>query len=112
VETGARILSEVDIAIHLASCGVPRDEMDRVLDLVRETGNDHRLKSHGEKLPDELRTLIFHETTAAEIDSYEPMVVPGSRPRTTRVPCSTRAACMPATVPSSGCEPAWTGKAC
>jgi transcriptional regulator with XRE-family HTH domain len=77
VETGARIISEVDIAIYLASCGVPRLEMDGILDLAREASYDHRLKSHGEKLPDELRTLIFHETTAAEIDSYELVVVPG-----------------------------------
>jgi transcriptional regulator with XRE-family HTH domain len=77
VETGARIISEVDIAIYLASCGVPRLEMDGILDLAREASYDHRLKSHGEKLPDELRTLIFHETTAAEIDSYESVFVPG-----------------------------------
>jgi Domain of unknown function (DUF5753) len=51
--------------------------MDWIVDLAREAGNDHRLKSHGEKLPDELRTLIFHETTAAQIDSYEPIFVPG-----------------------------------
>jgi transcriptional regulator with XRE-family HTH domain len=77
VETGARIISEVDIAIYLASCGVPRLEMDGILDLAREANYDHRLKSHGEKLPDELRTLIFHETTAVEIDSYESVFVPG-----------------------------------
>jgi transcriptional regulator with XRE-family HTH domain len=51
VETGARTVSEVDIAIYLASCGVPRDEMDWIVDLAREAGSDHRLKSHGEKLP-------------------------------------------------------------
>jgi transcriptional regulator with XRE-family HTH domain len=77
VETGARTVTEVDIAIYLASCGVPRDEMDWIVDLVREAGSDHRMKSHGEKLPDELRTLIFYETTAAEIDSFELLVVPG-----------------------------------
>jgi transcriptional regulator with XRE-family HTH domain len=77
VETGARLISEVDIAIYLASCGVPRDEMDPILDLAREAGHDHHLKSHGEKLPDELRTLIFHETTAAAIDSCELVFVPG-----------------------------------
>jgi Domain of unknown function (DUF5753) len=48
-----------------------------IVDLAGEAAHDHRLKSHGEKLPDELRTLIFHETTAAAIDSYELIVVPG-----------------------------------
>jgi transcriptional regulator with XRE-family HTH domain len=77
VETGARVISEVDVAIYLASCGVPRAEMDHVLDLAREASYDHRLKSHGEKLPDELTTLIFHETTAAAIESCELVFVPG-----------------------------------
>lgn len=77
VEVGARPVTQADVAIYLASCGVPRDEMDPIVDLAGEAGHDHRLKSHGEKLPDELRTLILHETTAAEIDSYEPMFVPG-----------------------------------
>jgi hypothetical protein len=77
VETGARYISPADVAIYLASCGVPRDEMDPILELAGEARADHRLRSHGEKLPDELTTVIFHETTAAEIDSFELAVVPG-----------------------------------
>lgn len=77
VEVGARPVTQADVAIYLASCGVPRDEMDPIVDLAGEAGHDHRLKSHGEKLPDELRTLIFYETTAAAIDSFELIVVPG-----------------------------------
>jgi transcriptional regulator with XRE-family HTH domain len=77
VEVGARTITQADVAMYLASCGVPRDELDPIVDLADEAAHDHRLKSHGEKLPDELRTLIFHETTAAAIDSYELIVVPG-----------------------------------
>jgi transcriptional regulator with XRE-family HTH domain len=77
VEVGARPITEADVIMYLASCGLSEDEIDPVLALAREGAYDHRLKSHGEKLPDELKTLIFHETTAAEIQSFEPIVVPG-----------------------------------
>lgn len=77
VETGARYITPADVAIYLSSCGVPRDDMDPILELAREVRNDYRFKSHGEKLPDELTTLIFHETTAATIDGFELTVVPG-----------------------------------
>jgi transcriptional regulator with XRE-family HTH domain len=77
VEVGARTITQTDVAIYLSSCGVPRDEMGPILDLAREAGRDHRFKSHGEQLPDELQTLIFHETTAVSIESYELIVMPG-----------------------------------
>jgi transcriptional regulator with XRE-family HTH domain len=77
VENGIRLISDTDVAIYLASCGVPRDEMDPILELAREARNDHRFKSHGEKLPDELTTLIFHETTAKAIDGFELNLMPG-----------------------------------
>jgi transcriptional regulator with XRE-family HTH domain len=77
VEVGARPISEEDIVMYLASCGLKVDEIDPILDLARERNLDHRMKSHGEKLPDELKTLIFHETTAAEINNFEPIFIPG-----------------------------------
>jgi transcriptional regulator with XRE-family HTH domain len=77
VETGARPITPADVAIYLSSCGVPRDEMDPILELARDARRDHRFKSHGEQLPDELTTLIFHETTAASIEGFELTVVPG-----------------------------------
>jgi transcriptional regulator with XRE-family HTH domain len=77
VEVGARPITEADVIMYLASCGLSEDEIDPILALAREGAQDHRLKSHGEKLPDELKTLIFHETTTAEIYSFEPIVVPG-----------------------------------
>lgn len=77
VEVGARPITEADVIMYLASCGLSEVEIDPILALAREGSLDHRLKSHGEKLPDELKTLIFHETTAAEIHSNEQIFVPG-----------------------------------
>jgi len=77
VEVGARPITEADIIMYLASCGLSEEGIDPILALAREGAYDHRLKSHGEKLPDELKTLIFHENTAAEIHGYEQTFVPG-----------------------------------
>jgi transcriptional regulator with XRE-family HTH domain len=77
VEVGARPISEADLIMYLASCGLSEIEVGPILELGREGSQNHRLKSHGKKLPDELKTLIFHETTAAEIHSYELAFMPG-----------------------------------
>lgn len=76
-EVGARPITEADIIMYLASCGLSEAEIDPILALAREGTQDHRLKSHREKVPDALKTLIFHETTAAEIINFEPVCVPG-----------------------------------
>jgi hypothetical protein len=38
--------------------------------------DDYRIKAH-DGLPDELKTLLFHESTANAIDIYEPIFIPG-----------------------------------
>lgn len=77
LETGKRGTSEVDVAIFLARCGASAEELDRLMRLARLTDEAYRLQHHGDKLPDELLSLIKLETTAAEIVSYEPVVIPG-----------------------------------
>jgi hypothetical protein len=76
-ENGLRTLTEVETAIFLASCGIPRAESDPLVDLARETDEDYRMRPHEDRFPDELRTLIFHETTALSIENYEPVYIPG-----------------------------------
>jgi transcriptional regulator with XRE-family HTH domain len=77
MENGARGVSEVDAAIYLTFCGVRKDELEELLNLARAGDNETWLQEHGERLPDELRTLIYHETTATTIANYEPMLIPG-----------------------------------
>ncbi|HEY3753297.1 MAG TPA: DUF5753 domain-containing protein [Pseudonocardiaceae bacterium] len=50
--------------------------MTELLSLADEP-DDNRLKPHGGRVPDELRTLIFHEQTANEIHSFQPIYIPG-----------------------------------
>lgn len=76
MENGARGVSEVDAAVYLTFCGVLREELDDLLNLAR-ADDETWLQPHGERLTDELRTLIYHETTAETIASYEPMLIPG-----------------------------------
>lgn len=49
VESGSRGVSEVDAARYLASCRVPRGEVNRLLDLARETDDGYRLRPHGRR---------------------------------------------------------------
>lgn len=77
MEAGLVGVSEVDAAIYLTYCGVHKEELDEVLDLVRAPDTDTWLQNHGTRLPDELKTLIYHETTASSISYYHPLNVPG-----------------------------------
>jgi transcriptional regulator with XRE-family HTH domain len=77
LENGTRGQSEVDVAIYLTLLGVHREELNELLDLAREPDDGYQVRQHGERLPDELRTLVFHETNADSIHSYEPLIIPG-----------------------------------
>lgn len=76
-ETGKRPLKMIEIAAYLGLCGVAGPEMDRILDLAGEP-DDHRIKQHLGKIPDELRSLMLAESTATEIDVFEPIFIPGT----------------------------------
>lgn len=77
LESGTRGTSEVDVAIYLASCGVGRAELERLLDLVRDADDGYWLRPHGTRLPDELRSLVVQENLASSVSSYEPLLIPG-----------------------------------
>ena len=47
-----------------------------MLKLVNEP-DDYRLQLHDGRIPDELSTLIFHESTATQIRSFQPIYLPG-----------------------------------
>lgn len=70
-------VSEVDAAIYLTYCGVHKAELDELLDLVREPETASWLQDRGSRLPEELRTLIYHETTADSMAGFEPTLVHG-----------------------------------
>jgi transcriptional regulator with XRE-family HTH domain len=77
METGDRNTSEVDAAVYAAFCGATGQDLDRLLDLARKVDDRYWLHARGERLPDELRSLITLETTAQLIFSCEPQVIPG-----------------------------------
>jgi transcriptional regulator with XRE-family HTH domain len=76
VETGKRPISQMEVATYTAMCGVAGERLDELLGLAAEP-DDYRLKSPAGQIPDELQTLIFHETTATEIDNVDPIYIPG-----------------------------------
>jgi transcriptional regulator with XRE-family HTH domain len=77
MESGQIGVSEVDAAIFLTYCGVLKEEAEELLKLTRQGNTTTWLQEGGSRLPDQLRTLVYHETTAAAIASFEPMLVPG-----------------------------------
>lgn len=76
VESGKRTTTKIEIANYTAVCGVVGAEQQEFLDLVVEP-DDYRIKAHPGQIPDELRTLIFHESTAETIESFQPVFIPG-----------------------------------
>ncbi|MFL6124622.1 helix-turn-helix domain-containing protein [Actinophytocola sp.] len=77
MENGQRGASEIAVATYLAYFHVVGDEMDRLIGMCREIWAKDWLQPHGEHIPEELRTLVTHETTATLINQYEPLVIPG-----------------------------------
>lgn len=72
VESGKTSCSEVEAAIYLAYCRVTPGELDRIIALCGgEDEHGSFLRHHGERLPDQLRTLALHETTASGIFALE-----------------------------------------
>jgi hypothetical protein len=55
---------------------VTGDRQRKLLDLLDEP-DEYRIKPHDGQIPDQLRSLIFHESTASVIESFEPTFIPG-----------------------------------
>jgi transcriptional regulator with XRE-family HTH domain len=70
IETGQRAADEVDIVFYLAHCGAKKEDLDRLLPLCRDV-------DRGFWMQKQLRSLVFHESTARGAYTYEPLVVPG-----------------------------------
>lgn len=75
-ETGKRPMTPIEVATYVGLCGIAGEQLDELLDLAAES-DDYRIKPHLGRIPDELRSLIFHESTASMIDVFEPLFIPG-----------------------------------
>jgi transcriptional regulator with XRE-family HTH domain len=75
-EAGKRKVTDVDAGFYLGMCGVGSREAQEVLKVINEP-DDYRLQLHQGGIPDELRTLIFLESTATRIFTVEPIFIPG-----------------------------------
>jgi hypothetical protein len=66
----------VDVGHYVGMCGAGDDVLQDLLELVNEP-DDFRLQRHQGRIPDQLRSLIFHESTATQIRSYQSIYIPG-----------------------------------
>src|SRR6266702_2635444 len=75
-EAGKRRVTDVDVGHYLGMCGAGDDVLQDLLELVNEP-DDFRLQRHLGRIPDQLRSLIFHESTATQIHSFQATYIPG-----------------------------------
>jgi transcriptional regulator with XRE-family HTH domain len=75
-EAGKRRVTDVDAGHYLGICDAPDDELQRLLKIVNEP-DDYRLQRHEGGISDQLRTLVFFESTATQLRSFEPIYIPG-----------------------------------
>jgi transcriptional regulator with XRE-family HTH domain len=75
-EAGKRRVTDVDAGHYLGICDAPDADLQELLKIVNEP-DDYRLQIHDGRLPDELRTLAFYESTATHIRSFQPIYFPG-----------------------------------
>jgi predicted XRE-type DNA-binding protein len=75
--TGQITVSELDISAFMAVVGVTGKERTRLLKLAREQDTPGWLQQHGSNVPEQLKTLIDHESKATEVLAFEPIRVPG-----------------------------------
>jgi transcriptional regulator with XRE-family HTH domain len=75
-EAGKRRVTDVDAGHYLGICGAGTEQLQELLKIVNEP-DDYRLQIHDGRVPDQLRTLIFFESTASHIHSFEPTYIPG-----------------------------------
>ncbi|HYS40671.1 MAG TPA: helix-turn-helix transcriptional regulator [Pseudonocardiaceae bacterium] len=75
-EAGKRKVTDVDAGHYLGICDAPDADLQEILKIVNEP-DDYRLQVHDGRIPDQLRTLIFFESTATEIQCFEPIYIPG-----------------------------------
>jgi transcriptional regulator with XRE-family HTH domain len=75
-EAGKRRVTDVDAGHYLGICDAPDDVLRQILKIVNEP-DDYRLQLHDGLIHDQLRTLVFFESTATQIRSFEPILIPG-----------------------------------
>lgn len=76
LENGKRPVTAIEVIKYTSVCGVLGPEQDALVKMADEP-DDYRLKQHDGKIPDELRALMFHESTANKIEILEPIYIPG-----------------------------------
>jgi hypothetical protein len=77
VLNGRLVLKEVDVSAFLAICMVHGAERDRLLAFASQQNTSGWLQQFGSSVPEQLRTLVNHESRATTILEFEPCFVPG-----------------------------------
>ncbi|MGH3833704.1 MAG: helix-turn-helix domain-containing protein [Pseudonocardiaceae bacterium] len=74
---GKRNASALQVSAFLAVCRVTGTERDRLIELCHEQHTPGWWQQHGSRLPEQLVTLLDHESKAVAVRSFESTTVPG-----------------------------------
>jgi transcriptional regulator with XRE-family HTH domain len=77
VVSGKRNATAVQVSAFLAVCRVTGEERERLLELCADQHTLGWFQQHGSRLPQQVVTLIDHETKAIAISSFQSTLVPG-----------------------------------
>ncbi|MEO7195094.1 MAG: helix-turn-helix transcriptional regulator [Pseudonocardiaceae bacterium] len=74
---GKRHASALQVSAFLAVCRVTGTERDQLIELCHEQHTPGWWQQHGSRLPEQLVTLMDHESKAVTISDFQAMIVPG-----------------------------------
>jgi transcriptional regulator with XRE-family HTH domain len=75
--SGKRNASAVQVSAFLAVCRVTGEERDRLLELCDDQHTPGWFQQHGSRLPQQVVTLIDHESKAIAISEFQSTLLPG-----------------------------------
>ena len=77
MENGRRTSNTVDVVQYVVVCGMKAPEVGPILEFTRHAESKQGYHLSDQRISGALQSLIFHESSAEYVFSYEPQVIPG-----------------------------------
>jgi transcriptional regulator with XRE-family HTH domain len=77
MENGRRTSNTVDVVQYVVVCGMKAPEVGPILEFTRHAESKQGYHLSDRRIDGTLQSLIFHESSARQVLSYEPQVIPG-----------------------------------
>lgn len=77
LEHGTRGTGYDELMLFIGYCRADRSVQQRLRDLLREPDTGYLVRPHPLYIPDDLRSLVLHESMATKLCNYQSLVIPG-----------------------------------